>query len=76
MSHRMSHLTFSAFRSVFDHCVFSLKKCSPTYDSIHITGGSGQYGMSSKLVPVFYSWIKLFLCSVTKLRQLQLPNNT
>ena len=69
MSHRMSHLTFSAFRSVFDLCVFSLKKCSPSYDSVHITGGNGQYGMSRKLVPAFYTWIKLLLCSVTKLRQ-------
>ena len=37
----MSHLTFSAFKSVFDHCVVSLKKCSPFCDNIHITGGSG-----------------------------------
>ena len=69
MSHRMSHLTFSVLRTVFDHCVVSIKKCSPFYDNIHITGGSGWYGMCRKLVPVCHNWNKLFLCSVTKLRQ-------
>jgi len=37
----MSHITFSGFKSVFDHCVVTLKKCSPFYDNIHITAGSG-----------------------------------
>ena len=69
MSHWMSHLTFSAFKSVFDHCVASLKKCSPFCDNINITGDSWCYGMSRKLVPLCYDWNKLFLYSVTKLRQ-------
>jgi hypothetical protein len=69
MSHRMSHLTFSAFKSVFDRCVFSLKKCSPFNDNIHITGGSGCYGMNRKPVQCVIIGTNFFLCSVTILRQ-------
>ena len=64
----MSHLIFNAFKSVFDHCTVSLNQCSHFYDNIHITAGSGLYGMSRTLMPVCHNWKKLFLCSVTKLR--------
>jgi len=56
----MSHLTFSGIKSAFDHCVVSLKKCGPFYDTVHITGGSGCYGMSRKLVPLCHNWKKFF----------------
>ena len=69
MSHRMLHLTFSGFKSVFDPCVVSLKKCGPLYDNTPITGGSGYYDTSRKLVLLCHNWNKFFLYSVTKLRQ-------
>jgi hypothetical protein len=50
MLQKMLYLTFSAFKCVFDRCVVSLNKCSPFYDNIHITAGSGCYGMSRKFV--------------------------
>jgi len=55
----MSHLTISAFKSAFDHCVVSLKKCGSFYDNVHITGGSGCYGMSRKLVLLCHNWNKI-----------------
>ena len=72
----MSHLTFSAFKSVFDNCVASLKKCSPFYVNIHITGGSGWYGTSRELVPVFIIFIFSHKPKARNIMVLQLTNNT